>query len=551
MTDHRRGGGFSRRSFIKAGAAGAATIAAGAAVPGSAVSARDFDSLCDGSRDLDLVNGRFLTMDADNSVASSVSIRDGRIVKLERVGNRGGRRDDDDGAHGASRCSRTINLRGATVIPGLIDTHVHYIRAAQLPGYQVRIIETAASVTELLQMIAARTKSVPAGQFITNVGGWNTSGLSEARMPTLAELDSAAPQHAVYLSTTGPGGAVTNSLGRTFFQSRSITVDANGVLNATQALAALQAVQTDADRQRSTGDFNEFAAGLGVTMVTDMGTAGAAVEGIKGYDYDLNLWRAGNLKVRLRSFLNSSEDTGFAIAQARISNSFRQVGDEVFRTNGIGERVNADTLNPGYIDFCQFAAQQGWMVTQHSLTSAEIDFHLRAYDAAKQAGPIDTLRWTLDHVNPITDVQIQTVKALGIGLRLQGWNYTSAAPAGPPWRALVDSGIPLGAGTDSTNVGPFNPWLMIYYMTTMKNNAGVAATPANQQITRLEALRMYTIGGAYLSFDERRLGSIETGKLADLVVLNDDPLKVSDAQLKRLHSVLTLQAGRIVHGGLV
>src|SRR6476659_1529693 len=129
MTDHRRGGGFSRRSFIKAGAA----------VPGSAVSARDFDSLCDGSRDLDLVNGRFLTMDADNSVASSVSIRDGRIVKLERVGNRGGRRDDDDGAHGASRCSRTINLRGATVIPGLIDTHVHYIRAAQLPGYQVRI----------------------------------------------------------------------------------------------------------------------------------------------------------------------------------------------------------------------------------------------------------------------------------------------------------------------------------------------------------------------------------------------------------------------------
>jgi predicted amidohydrolase YtcJ len=400
-------------------------------------------------------------------------------------------------------------------------------------------------------MIAARTKSVPAGQFITNVGGWNTSGLSEARMPTLAELDSAAPQHAVYLSTTGPGGAVTNSLGRTFFQSRSITVDANGVLNATQALAALQAVQTDADRQRSTAEFNEFAASLGVTMVTDMGTAGAAVEGIKGYDYDLNLWRAGNLKVRLRSFLNSSEDTGFAIAQARITNSFRQVGDEVFRTNGIGERVNADTLNPGYIDFCQFAAQQGWMVTQHSLTSAEIDFHLRAYDAAKQAGPIDTLRWTLDHVNPITDVQIQTVKALGIGLRLQGWNYTSAAPAGPPWRALVDSGIPLGAGTDSTNVGPFNPWLMIYYMTTMKNNAGVAATPANQQITRLEALRMYTIGGAYLSFDERRLGSIETGKLADLVVLNDDPLKVSDAQLKRLHSVLTLQAGRIVHGGLV
>ena len=355
----------------------------------------------------------------------------------------------------------SINLRGATVIPGLIDTHVHYIRAAQLPGYQVRIIETAASVTELLQMIAARTKSVPAGQFITNVGGWNTSGLSEARMPTLAELDSAAPQHAVYLSTTGPGGAVTNSLGRTFFQSPQHyrRCERRPQRNTGPCRSA-----GGADRRRPATQHWGLQRICGGPRRDDghrHGYRRAAVEGIKGYDYDLNLWRAGNLKVRLRSFLNSSEDTGFAIAQARISNSFRQVGDEVFRTNGIGERVNADTLNPGYIDFCQFAAQQGWMVTQHSLTSAEIDFHLRAYDAAKQAGPIDTLRWTLDHVNPITDVQIQTVKALGIGLRLQGWNYTSAAPAGPPWRALVDSGIPLGAGTDSTNVGPFNPWLMI------------------------------------------------------------------------------------------
>jgi len=555
MTKHHRSGeGFSRRSFIKAGAAGAATIATGTTLSGSAESAPGFDSSCDGSRDVNLVNGRFLTMDPANSIASSVAVRDGRISKVVRIGGRGDRRDDDDHDHGSAAglgpCSRTINLRGATVIPGLIDSHVHYIRAGQLPGYQVRIIETAASVAELLQMIAARTKTVPAGQFITNVGGWNINGLSEARMPTLAELDSAAPQHAVYLSTTGAGGAVTNSLGRTFFQSKGITVDANGVLNAALALAALQSVQTDADRQRSTSEFNDFAASLGVTMVTDMGTAGAAVEGIKGYDYDLNLWRAGNLKVRLRSFLNSSEDTGFSIAQARITNSFRQVGDEVFRTNGIGERVSSDTLNAGYIDFCRFAAEQGWMVTQHSLTSAEIDFHLRAYESAKQVGPIDTLRWTLDHVNPITDVQVQAVKALGIGLRLQAWNYTSANPAGPPWRMLVDSGIPLGAGTDSTNVGPFNPWLMIYYMTTMRNNAGTAATPANQQITRLEALRMYTIGSAYLSFDERRLGSIETGKLADLVVLNDDPLKVSDAQLKRLRSVLTFQAGRIVHGTL-
>jgi predicted amidohydrolase YtcJ len=548
---HRHGNGFSRRKFIKATAAGAATLGAAATLSGNGVRAAGKDAACEGSRDLHLVNGRFLTMDGTNSVASSITIRDGRIDDIKYIEGGPSRHGNSNGGGvGLGPCSETINLRGATVIPGLIDSHVHYIRAGQLPGYQVRIIETATSIPELLQMIFERTKTVPAGQFITNVGGWNINGLSEARLPTVAELDTAAPQHAVYLSTTGAGGAVTNSLGRAFFQSRNIAVNANGTLNAALALAALQAVQTHADRQRSTADLNDFAASLGVTMVTDMGTSGAAVEGIRGYDYALNLWRMGNLKVRLRSFLNSSEDSGFAVAQARILNSFRQIGDETFRTNGIGERVNASSTNPGFVDFCKFAAEQGWMLTQHSLTSAEIDFHISAYQAAKQVAAIDQLRWSLDHVNPISDSQIQAVKALGIGLRLQGWNYTSANPSGPPWRKLVDSGIPLGAGTDSTNVGPFNPWLMMSYMTTMRNNAGVAATPANQQITRLEALRMYTIGSAYFSFDEHWLGSIQPGKLADLVVLNDDPLKVSDAQFKKLRSVLTLHAGRVVHSTL-
>src|SRR5207247_8986831 len=136
------------------------------------------------------------------------------------------------------------------------------------------------------------------------------------------------------------------------------------------------------------------------------------------------------------------------------------------------------------------ASCTGLLVTEASLNLSGSSFHLAAYQEAKKIAPIDKLRWTLDHVNPITDDQIAAVKDLGIGLRLQGWNYTSAAPSGPPWRKLVDAGIPLSAGTDSTNVGPLNPWLMMYYMPTMKNNSGAAAAPASQQITRLEALRM-------------------------------------------------------------
>src|SRR5260221_7844317 len=540
--------GLSRRRFMQSAAAMAA---GGTLLAGAARAAREHDSRerhsrghdpeCEGSRDLNLVNGRFLTLDAHNRMAWAIATRDGRMVEVGRGGALG-------------PCGRTINLKGATVIPGLIDSHVLFIRCGQNPGHEVRIIETATSIGELQQMISARIREldVPAGEFITCVGGWNINGLAKKRVRTLAELDAAAPNQAVYLSTTGAGGAVTNSVGKAFFASRGVTVTINAggaaTLNSGQAFAALQAVQTDADRQRGTAEAVDFAASLGLTMVTDMGTQGAAVEYVDGYKYMMNLWREGNLKIRLRSFLNSSFDTGFVAAQSVVTYSFPRHGDDVFRSNGIGERVNNNTTNPSYVDLVKFAASKGWMVTQHSLTPAEISFHISAYQQAKAVAAIDKLRWTLDHVNPISDDQIAAVKDLGIGLRLQGWNYTSAAPAGPPWRKLVDAGIPLSAGTDSTNVGPLNPWLTISYMTTMKNNARVAATPANQQISRLEALRMYTNGSAVHSFDEDKLGSIEVGKLADLAVLSDDPLSVSDDKLKRLRSVLTLQAGRVVPG---
>ncbi|HKW01156.1 MAG TPA: amidohydrolase family protein, partial [Vicinamibacterales bacterium] len=205
------GKGFSRRRFIQGTAATAAAV-----VPFASRAREDDEDEhgrrdCGDARDLNLVNGRFLTMDARNSVASAVSIRDGRIVRVGHPADLG-------------PCSRTLNLKGASVIPGLIDSHVHYIRCGLNPGHEVRIIETATSVGEMQAMIAARIRQlgVPAGDFITCVGGWNVNGLAEKRLPTLAELDAAAPSHGVYLSTTGTGGAVTNSVGRAFFTSRGV-----------------------------------------------------------------------------------------------------------------------------------------------------------------------------------------------------------------------------------------------------------------------------------------------------------------------------------------
>lgn len=523
---------LSRRRFMQSAAAMAAS---GTVLASAARAASGPAPECEGSRDLNLVNGRFLTMDANNSVVWGLAIRDGRIVEAGRAGALG-------------PCSRTINLKGATVIPGLIDSHVHYIRCGLNPGHEVRIIETAVSIADLQQMVSARIKAlnVPAGEFITCIGGWNVNGLAEKRMPTLAELDATAPKHGVYLSTTGAGGAVTNSVGRAFFQLRGVAVSDTGTLNSGQALAALQAVQTDTSKQQGTAEAMDFAASLGITMFHDHG----GLSGLDPYRYALNLWREDALKVRVRPWLWSGDDSGVSVAETRIVNNFNRVGDDVWRQLGVGERINTSTTNPLNADAWTFAAQHGWMVTQHSLTPAEIAFHIAAYQAAAAAGPIGALRWSLCHVNPITDAQIQAVKELGIALNIQGTSYTSAggaAPSGPPFRRLLDAGIPCGGGSDATNVAAFNPWLMMYYMTTAKNNAGVVIN-GDQAITRLEALRMYTKGSAYLSWDDDKLGSIEPGKLADLVVVSDDPLSVSDDKFRKLRSVLTLQAGRIVHG---
>jgi hypothetical protein len=111
---------------------------------------------------------------------------------------------------------------------------------------------------------------------------------------------------------------------------------------------------------------------------------------------------------------------------------------------------------------------------------------------------------------------------------------------------IYDSGIPVGAGTDSTNVAPLNPWLGLFYMSTGRNLAGVE-TNAGQKVTRLQALEMYTVGSAWFSEEENELGSFEVGKKCDLAVLSDDYLKVSDEKLRKTRSLLTLQGGRVVH----
>ena len=385
-----------RRDIMKSVAAGFATVSASGTVWGKIAWADSAASA--GPNDLALVNGHIITMDLANPVVSTVGIRNGRF---SHIGN----------AQTLGPCLQTINLRGATVIPGLIDSHVHYIRCGLNPGHEARIIETATSVAELTHQISARIAQLKlaAGEFVTCIGGWNINALGGI-LPTLADLDAAAPRNPVFISTTGPGGAVTNTLGKAFFTSQTppVAVNPDGTLSASQGLAALQAVQTDASKQQGTEEVMDFAASLGVTMFHDMG----GLIGLQPYQYALDLWRQKNLKVRVRPWFWSGDDSGVSEAEARILNNYNMVGDDVWRQLGVGERINTSTTDPVNIDGWLFAAQHGWMVTQHSLSPQEVAFHISGYQSVDaQVGPIiGALRWSLCHVNPITDAQIQAVE---------------------------------------------------------------------------------------------------------------------------------------------
>jgi predicted amidohydrolase YtcJ len=517
----------SRRAILKA----AAGLAAAWTVGPAAVAARAGGQAPPGPAgvaDLLLTNGRFV--DGRGPVGATLTIRNGRIVGV------GDARD-------LGTAARTIDLGGRTVVPGLFDAHVHYTRAGVNPGFEARRNERAFSIAELQEVIAARAARVPPGAFITCIGGWNHTQLAENRRPTKAELDDAAPKHAVYISGTGGGtGAITNSVGRAFFAGRGVMADetTGGVPSPQAALAALQAAQTAEDRLRGTADLNAHANGLGLTGVINAGN-------LDDQEFALRLWREDRLTVRMRPLFpaDSPEDVELR-TRYNFSQSGRAVGDDLFRVAGFGERIGgADPMSPQFEPTARAIARAGWLLQQHSITLKENEFHIDAFQSIAREHPIDGLRWSIIHLQGIDDARLTRLIALGAGASAQTWTYLSAA-GGPPFRRIVDSGIRAGVGTDSTNVSALDPWLSIFYMTTGRNLAG-ALTNDGQQISRVEALRLYTEGSAWFSFDDHHVGSFVPGTYADLAVLSHDYLTVSDQMIRRIESVLTLLGGRTVH----
>jgi predicted amidohydrolase YtcJ len=272
------------------------------------------------------------------------------------------------------------------------------------------------------------------------------------------------------------------------------------------------------------------------------------------YDALYALHREGRMTTRVRLFIYTQDtrpDT--PILRERLLNQFSGFGDDMLRVSGIGEQAvawsGAKTPPALYEAGLELVARHGWPYQQHSLSLAEDQFIADALERVNAKTPLAALRWSVAHVPRIDRRTVDRFKALGIGLAVHpGSRYLGTAGGGPPFRMILDSGIKMGVGSDAAQVTTLSPWAMMSYMVTGRN-AGGELVNGGQQITREEALRLYTAENGWFFGEENELGSIEAGKLADVAVLSDDyfdAARVPDDKIRSITSVLTIVDGKVV-----
>jgi len=562
-----------------AGAAAAAGAAGGTGSGGGRRTSPDGDLI--------LYNGKIHTMDGQGTVARVIAIRGGFIVYV----------GDSLSAAQQQFASRpqAVNLQGRMAVPGLIDCHNHIVLMGNRPGHHTPL-ENARSVADVLSLYAARAAALPkspnppvsAHDFITTIGGFSPNQFKEVRLPTLAELDAAAPDHPVYISVGFTGPSATNTLGKKFFENVAppagpVPVGADGSIGGApflapgptgQATLALRHTLTLDDRKRSVRDAMAYAASLGVTTHLDQGALQATgtpadtaasednyamhlpflAVSAEGDQRDADQETGAAIRLRINYVLWDS-DPSIPVATARVQNAFPFFGSDLVRTGAAGEFL-ADIGhyagdNPTWMNAALAVAKAGWRAEVHSITPTDFQTEIAGFEAANAQVPITGLRWVVAHVTFITPDYAARLKALGGGVNLTPYPYFgTSSPGGPPYRMLVDSGIPVGLSSDGMQIAPMNPWIHAYYATTGLNALGNQINPG-QQLTRQEVLEHFTSANRWFlgGEDEDLLGVLEAGRLGDVVVLSDDYFAVADEDLKNLHSVLTVLGGRVVHTG--
>jgi predicted amidohydrolase YtcJ len=518
--------------------------------------------------DLVLFNGKVITVDRDFSIHDAVATRGDRILA---VGN------GDQMKAIAGPATRLVDLQGQAVIPGLMDNHLH--GAGGGPGVD---LSRARSLAEVATALAARVKTAKPGEVIVSNSDWHEAQLREQRLPLRDDLDRIAPEHPVVLVRGGHEYILNSAaLARWAITPDTpqpaggrITRYPDGRLNGelvdtAKALVQLpRAVRTSGDVIAARiADYQKLNA-AGLTTVRHPGIA------VDEYNMLREIQRRGQLTMRINALLRPGGTQGVPPGD----------GDEWLRVGGIKLAVDGgfegglmrepyekpwdengtfrglQTIETErFFSMVRDLNRQDWRVATHAVGDAAIDLVLNAYEKANADRPIAGRRWSIEHAFIGRPDHLPRMKALGIAIAGQNHlylagpslvKYWGAARAGitTPVKMYLDAGLPVSSGTDAPVV-PYPPlWTLYHFITRDTITGGVLG--ADQRVTRQQALRMATINNAWLNMEERLKGSIEPGKLADLVILNEDPLTCPEPRLRDAKVVATLVGGKVVAGSL-
>jgi predicted amidohydrolase YtcJ len=531
--------------------------------------------------DVILFGGRITTQDKGHPERSAVAVKDGKFLA---VGN-----DGEVLVH-RGPATRVIHLGGRRVIPGLNDSHLHLIRGGLNFNLELRW-DGVPSLADALRMLAEQARRTPPPQWVRVVGGWTEFQFAERRMPTLDEINAAAPDTPVFVlhlyDRALLNGAALRASGYTRDTpdppggeiQRDKRGNPTGLLIARPNAVILYATLAKGpklpfeDQVNSTRHFMRELNRLGISSVCDAGG------GFQNYpdDYRVvsDLAKRGELTVRIAYNLftqrpkQETDDFSKWVTMTRPGE-----GDDYYRVNGAGEMLVfsaadfedfleprpdlAATLEHELTKVVRLLAEHRWPFRLHATYDESITRFLDVFEAVNRDVPFAGLRWFFDHAETISERNIERVKALDGGIAVQdrmafqGEYFIDrygkkAAEQSPPIRRMLAAGVPVGAGTDATRVASYNPWVSLYWMVAGQTVGGTQLYPEANRLDRAEALRRYTLGSAWFTGDEDKKGSIEVGKLADLAVLSADYFAVLVEAIKGIESVLTLVGGRVVH----
>ena len=519
--------------------------------------------------ELIVVNAKVVTVDDQASIAQAFAVRDGRFLAVG---------DNAQIRAMAGAATRIIDAQGRTVTPGLNDGHIHMVRAGFWWKYEARLDETQ-SLAEILDIIKTRAQQTPRGTWILTLGGWHHSQIKERRMPTRAELDAVAPDHPVYVQALREVGQMNSMAMKLSGISASLPLPP-GVSIGKDAAGQFDGVirgfagQTLAERSFPQQSFEDKVEGLRLVM-RDFNAAGLTSTGetfgigVAESDYQVlyELWRRRGMSVRVGAHFPTMN---FEHAQRWLDYPAAGFGDDMLLLNGLGEGV-LNAMGDGYIPK-QFPiapeakAELQKIVAAGARNQVSFQFHatiettmnamLDALEAAHAQTPIDKLRINFLHAEQITPSIIARMKKLGMGVQMQNRqslgselmkaNWGERANDIPPVKTVINSGLPFAGGTDGTTSSSYRPFISIGWLVSGKNWRGDLVRPT-ERLTREQALRAYTRGSAWFTWEENRKGAITPGMLADFIVLDRDYLTVNEDDIRFIKPVLTAVGGKVVY----